>query len=70
MNRPVDEDSSARQQGTRLIVTMTRMSVPANGLMLQGPATGDAHVPIERLLERVLNHLPVLIADTITEVST
>ncbi|MGW5202988.1 YaaC family protein [Streptomyces spiralis] len=27
-------------------------------------------VPIERLLERALNHLPVLIADTITEVST
>ncbi|MFJ5779872.1 YaaC family protein [Streptomyces sp. NPDC093094] len=27
-------------------------------------------VSIERLLERALNHLPVLIADTITEVST
>lgn len=27
-------------------------------------------VPIERLLERAINHLPVLIADTITEVST
>jgi hypothetical protein len=27
-------------------------------------------VPIERLLERAISHLPVLIADTITEVST
>ncbi|MDK1348948.1 YaaC family protein [Streptomyces sp. 378] len=27
-------------------------------------------VPIERLLERAINHLPVLIADAITEVST
>lgn len=31
----------------------------------------SAHaVPIERLLERAINHLPVLIADAITEVST
>ncbi|MER6959533.1 hypothetical protein [Streptomyces sp. NPDC000618] len=27
-------------------------------------------VPIERLPERAINHLPALIADTITEVST
>ncbi|MET7436334.1 YaaC family protein [Streptomyces sp. NPDC004082] len=27
-------------------------------------------VPIERLLERAMNHLPVLIADAITEGST
>lgn len=27
-------------------------------------------VPIERPLERAINHLPVVIADTITEVST
>jgi hypothetical protein len=27
-------------------------------------------VPIERILERAINHLPALIADAITEVST
>ncbi|OXZ04310.1 YaaC family protein [Streptomyces sp. 2R] len=32
---------------------------------------GSQHaVPIERLLERAINHLPILIADAITEVST
>ncbi|MCZ4611824.1 YaaC family protein [Streptomyces sp. Lzd4kr] len=32
--------------------------------------TSQHAVPIERLLERAINHLPVLIADAITEVST
>ncbi|MFJ4008228.1 hypothetical protein [Streptomyces sp. NPDC090026] len=40
-------------------------------VFLEGPVANSPHsVPIERLLERAINHLPVLIADAITEVST
>ncbi|MFI1176630.1 YaaC family protein [Streptomyces melanogenes] len=42
--------------GTLISVDASRHAVPA--------------VPIERLLERAINHLPVLVADAITEVST
>lgn len=43
---------------------------PATWGTLINVDTSKYAVPIERLLERAINHLPVLIADTITEVST
>ncbi|MFI1437187.1 hypothetical protein [Streptomyces lydicus] len=45
--------------------------LPTRGLGTLISVDNSQHaVPIERLLERAINHLPVLIADTITEVST
>jgi hypothetical protein len=43
---------------------------PATWVKLISVDDSEHAVPIERLLERAVNHLPVLIADTITEVST
>ncbi|MEU1502771.1 YaaC family protein [Streptomyces sp. NPDC005732] len=43
---------------------------PAEWVKLISVDDNPHAVPIERLLERAINHLPVLIADAITEVST
>ncbi|MFI1956240.1 YaaC family protein [Streptomyces xinghaiensis] len=43
---------------------------PATWVKLISIDDSQHAVPIERLLERAINHLPVLIADTISEVST
>lgn len=43
---------------------------PATWVKLISVDDSQHTVPIERLLERAITHLPVLIADTITEVST
>ncbi|MFI9419076.1 YaaC family protein [Streptomyces werraensis] len=43
---------------------------PAKWKLLINVDGSQYAVPIEQLLERAINHLPVLIADAITEVST